>query len=288
MISRRDLLKTGGALVVGFSFSGTLTQRGVAQQGPASDLGKTNDVKEMDSFLSIHADGTVTVYTGKVDLGTGLRIAIRQMAAEELGVPVNRVSLVEGDTALTPDQGSTGGSTGLTRGGIEVRQAAATARMALVAMGATKLGQPASDVTIENGIVRPTSSATGIAIGDLIGGKKFSIQVDAKAPLRDPKIYTIVGKPLLRPDVPAKCTGKHIYVQDYSVPGMLHGRVIRPPGIGAKLISVDETSISAIPGARVVRVQNFLGVVAPNEWAAIRASRELKANWRSDRCGQSG
>jgi len=287
MISRRLLLKSGGALVVGFSLSGTLVQRAMAQQGPASDLGKTNDGNEIDSFLAVHADGTVTVYTGKVDLGTGLRMAVRQMAAEELGVPVDRVSLVEGDTALTPDQGSTGGSTGLTRGGVEVRHAAATARRALVAMGAARLGLPASDLTIENGIVRTASSATGIAIGALVDGKKFSLPVDAKVPLRDPKTYTIVGKPLPRPDVPAKCTGKHIWVQDYSIPGMLHGRVIRPPAIGAKLVSVDESSISAIPGARVVRVQNFLGVVAPNEWAAIRASRELKANW-SDWSGLPG
>jgi len=128
--SRRDLLKAGGALVVSFSFA----KRAIAQTPSAADatLGKPLDLKEVDSFLAIHADGSATVYTGKVDLGTGLRVAIRQMAAEELGLPVERVALVEGDTALTPDQGSTGGSTGLTRGGVEVRQAAATARQASI------------------------------------------------------------------------------------------------------------------------------------------------------------
>ena len=279
MSSRRDFLKTGGALVVSFSIGGSLN-RAAAQQGLASDLGKPLDVKEVDSFLAIHANGTVTVYTGKVDLGTGLRMAIPQMAAEELGVPLDRISLVEGDTALTPDQGGTGGSTGLTRGGIEVRQAAATARAALIAMGAAKLGRPASEVTIDEGVVRLTSSMSGgYPIADLVGGRKLALQVDAKAVLRDPKTYTIVGKPLLRPDVPDKCTGKHVYVQDFTLPGMLHGRVIRPPAIGATLVSVDESSISAIPGVKVVRVKDFLGVVAPNEWAAIRASRELKAAW---------
>ena len=287
MSSRREFLKAGGALVVSFSFSGSAT-RALAQQGVASDLGKSLDVKQVDSFLSVHADGTVTVYTGKVDLGTGLRMAIRQMAAEELGVHIDRVTLVEGDTALTPDQGGTGGSTGLTRGGIEVRQASATARAALIAMGAAKLGRPGSELTIDDGIVRLTSSMTGgVPIADLIGGKKFNIQVDPKAVLRDPKTYTIVGQPLLRPDVPDKCTGKHIWVQDQVVPGMLHGRVIRPPSIGAKIVSVDEASISAIPGVKVVRLQDFLGVVAPNEWAAIRASRELKVTW-SDSSGLPG
>ena len=275
--SRRDLFKAGGALVVSFSFA----KRAVAQTPSAADatLGKPLDLKEVDSFLAIHADGSATVYTGKVDLGTGLRVAIRQMAAEELGLPVERVALVEGDTALTPDQGSTGGSTGLTRGGVEVRQAAATARQAIIALGAAQLQRPATELTIADGQVRPASGGNGVAIGSLVGGRKLSLQVDSKAPLRPPAQYTVVGKPVLRPDVPAKCTARHTYLQDHAVPGMLHGRVVRPPTIGAKLVSVDESSISKIPDARVVRIQDFLGVVAKDEWAAIRAARELKANW---------
>jgi len=275
--SRRDLFKAGGALVVSFSFA----KRAVAQTPSAADatLGKPLDLKEVDSFLAIHADGSATVYTGKVDLGTGLRVAIRQMAAEELGLPVERVALVEGDTALTPDQGSTGGSTGLTRGGVEVRQAAATARQAIIALGAAQLQRPAAELTIADGQVRPASGGNGVGIGSLIGGRKLSLQVDAKAPLRPPAQYTVVGKPVLRPDVPAKCTARHTYLQDHTVPGMLHGRVVRPPTIGAKLVSVDESSVGKIPDVRVVRLQDFLGVVAKDEWAAIRAARELKANW---------
>ena len=275
--SRRDLFKAGGALVVSFSFA----KRAVAQTPSAADatLGKPLDLKEVDSFLAIHADGSATVYTGKVDLGTGLRVAIRQMAAEELGLPVERVALVEGDTALTPDQGSTGGSTGLTRGGVEVRQAAATARQAIIALGSAQLQRPAAELTIADGQVRPASGGNGVGIASLVGGKRLSLQVDAKAPLRPPAQYTVVGKPVLRPDVPAKCTARHTYLQDHIVPGMLHGRVVRPPTIGAKLVSVDESSIGKIPDARVVRIQDFLGVVAKDEWAAIRAARELKATW---------
>ncbi|HEV2198935.1 MAG TPA: molybdopterin cofactor-binding domain-containing protein [Bryobacteraceae bacterium] len=276
-ISRRDLLKTGSTLVVSFTLG---LKRSVAQTASSdADLGKPVDPKQVDTFLAVHADGSVTVYTGKVDLGTGLRVAIRQMAAEELGVPVERVELIEGDTALTPDQGATGGSTGLTRGGVEVRQAAATARQALLKLGADRLNRPASELALDNGQVHPIAGGVGVGIGDLIGGKKFAMSVDANAPLKPPASYNVVGKPVSRPDIPAKCTAKHTYIQDFSVPGMLHGRVIRPPSIGSKVVSVDESSIRAIPDVRVVRIENFVGVVARDEWAAVRAARDLKVVW---------
>ena len=276
-ISRRDLLRAGGAVVVNFALG--LPKQAAAQSGSDSDLGKPLDLHEVDSFLAVHPDGSVTIYTSHVDVGVGLRIAMRQMAAEELGIPVSRIALVEGDTALTPDHGGTGGSTGIPRGAVDVRQAAATARQAFLKLGAEQLQRPAPELTIVDGKVRPLAGGEGIDIGRLIGGRRLSIKVDPKAPLQDPLHYALVGKPLLRPDVPEKCTGKHVYVQDFSIPGMLHGRVIRPPAIGAKLVSVDESSIRAIPDVRVVRVENFLGVVAPDEWAAVRAARELKATW---------
>jgi nicotinate dehydrogenase subunit B len=239
--SRRDLFKAGGALIVSFA----LNSKRATAQAPAARPA------EVDSFLALHADGSVTIYTGKVDLGTGLRVAIRQMAAEELDISVERVNLIDGDTALCPDQGATGGSTGLTQGGVQVRQAAATARAAMRKLPA----------------------------GALQNGKLFNLQVDPKAPLKDPKTYAVVGKPVPRPDLPAKCTGRHTYVQDVVVNGMLHGRVIHPPAVGAKIITVDEVSVKAIPDVRVVRIQNFLAVVAKDEWAAVRAARELKVTW---------
>ncbi|HEY7389360.1 MAG TPA: molybdopterin cofactor-binding domain-containing protein [Bryobacteraceae bacterium] len=273
-ISRRDWLKAGGALVVGFSLN---TRAGRAQSG--AEPAKPLDPKEVDSFLAIHADGSVTVYTGKVDVGTGLSIAVRQMAAEELGIPVERINLIEGDTGLSPDQGGTGGSTGLTRGGSEVRQAAATARQALLRMAAGKLNRPASDLTIADGEVWPIGGGASVTLAALMGDRRFDLKVDPNAPLQNSLQYKVVGKPLPRPDVPGKCTAHGNYIQDFSLPGMLHGRVVRPPAIGAKLLSVDESSIREIPEVRVVRIENFLGVVAPDEWAAVRAARELKANW---------
>jgi nicotinate dehydrogenase subunit B len=278
-LSRRDFLLAGGAVVVGFSLGSSLPKFLLAQGAATSDLGKPLDPHQVDSFLAFHADGSVTIYTSKVDVGTGLRIAMSQMAAEELGVPVERISIVEGDTALVPDHGGTGGSTGIPRGAVDVRQAAATARQAILDLGATQLKRPAGELTITNGMVRANAGGSGVSIGKLIGGKRLNLAVDAKAALRDPRTYTIVGKPLPRPDLPAKCTGKREYVQDHVVPNMLHGRVIRPPAVGAKLVSVDESSIRGIPDVRIVRIESFLGVVAPDEWAVVRAARELKATW---------
>ena len=282
-ISRRDLLKAGGALVVSFAFAvGPRRSEGRgAAQTPASsgNAARPLDPGEVDGLLAIHADGSVMLYTSKVDVGTGLRIALAQMAAEELGVAPTRVSVVEGDTSLCPDQGGTGGSTGLTRGGTEIRAAAATARRALLELGAAQLNRPAAGLTITDGEVRPLTGGAGVGIGTLIGDRRFALKVDAKAPLTPAARHTSIGKPLLRPDVPDKCTGRHVYVQDFTLPGMLHGRIIRPPAIGATLVSVDESSLRGIPDTRVVRIESFLAVVAKDEWAAVRAAAALKATW---------
>ncbi|MGH9254891.1 MAG: molybdopterin cofactor-binding domain-containing protein [Vicinamibacterales bacterium] len=286
-LSRRDLLKAGGALVVSFALA-TVPRRGAAQApSTAGDAGRVLDPSEVDSFLAIHTDGSVTLYTSKVDVGTGLRMALAQMAAEELGVAAERIAVIEGDTALCPDQGGTGGSTGLTRGGTEIRQAAATARQALLALGAAQLNRPVVELTIDNGQVRPLAGGAGIGIGTLIGDRRFALKVDRMAPLMSPARYAVVGKPLPRPDVPDKCTGRHPYVQDFTLPGMWHGRVIRPSAVGATLVSVDESSLRGIPGARVVKVGSFLAVVARDEWAAVRAAAALKATW-SNREGLPG
>lgn len=284
-VSRRLVLKAGGALVVGFGWSGSTEAQRLAAPGVAP--GKTVDANEVDGFFAVHADGSVTLYCGKVDLGTGLRIAIPQMAAEELGLPVERITLVEGDTALTPDQGPTAGSTGIQRGGVQIRQAAATVRETLIRLAAERLKEPATALEAVNGEVRPRAGGAGLSFGALIGERRFEAKLDAKAPLRDPNAYVIVGRSLPRPDLPAKATGRHLYVHDFKLPGMLHGRVVRPPAVGAELEEVDEASIRDIPGARVVRQKSFLGVVAPEEWDAVRAAQMLKAKWapRADLVG---
>ena len=279
-MNRRAWIKTAGGLVVGFTVGGVPAFAGQAVPAAATgNDGRPLDPKEVDSFLSIHPDGSVTVYTSKVDVGTGMRIAIAQMAAEELGVDTARITVVDGDTARCPNTGGTGGSTGLTRGGTAVRQAAATARQALLGLAATRLKRPVADLTIVAGQVRPAAGGRGVPISALVGGRRLAVPVDAKAPLVHPSHYVKVGQSPARPEVNAKCTGRYQYIQDLSVPGMLHGRVIRPPAVGATLVSVDEASVALLPGVRVVRVESFLAVVSDDEWAAVRASRELETKW---------
>ena len=276
-VSRREFLQASAALLVGFTTPMDVS----AQRLPRAEaaLGKTLDVGDVDGFIAIGGDGSVTIYSGKVDLGQGLRIAIPQMAAEELGVRVERIALVEGDTALTPDQGATAGSTGIMRGGVQIRQAAATARDALVGLASARSGKSPTEFDVVDGEVRLKGGGAAYRFADLLADQRFALKVDAKAKLRDPASYRVVGRPLPRPDIPDKVTGRHKFVHDVKVDGMLHARIIRPPAIGAKLLDVDEGSIRAIPGARVVRVANLLAVVADDEWDALSAARMLKARW---------
>lgn len=271
-IGRREFLKSGGALVVGFAL---LPVEAPAQTAAA---GKSLAADQVDSFLVIGRDGGVTLYSGKVDIGTGTRAAYRQIVAEELDVPIERIAMIEGDTALCPDQGGTGGSTGIVNGGMQIRQAAATARQALLALAATRLNGLAGELTTSDGTVR-SGDGRSIGYGELIGGSHFDVKLDAKAPLKDPAQYKYVGQVVQRPDLPAKLTGQHTYMQDFKPSGMLHARVIRPRAIGAALSDVDENSIRNIPGARVIRINNFVAVAAEREWNAVRAAKQLKLRW---------
>jgi nicotinate dehydrogenase subunit B len=266
--TRRSLLCSAAGLLVAFSLPRTA---GAGAVTVAAD--------DVDSYLAIMPDGNVTVFAGKVDLGTGARAAIRQIVAEELGLSPARIDLVEGDTTLTPDQGSTGGSSGIMVGGMQIRQASATARAHLIALAAATLESPASDLDTKDGKVIVQGSDKTIGFGELIGGAQFKVTVDKGATLRDPATYTIVGTSYPRPDLPAKLTGRHVYVQDHRVDGLLHARVVRPPSLGAQLRDVDPTSIAHLSQAQIVRIRNFLAVVAPREWDAVRALHAVKASW---------
>jgi CO/xanthine dehydrogenase Mo-binding subunit len=239
---------------------------------------KTVAIDEVDGFMAIGADGHAVVYCGKVDLGTGIRTALTQIAAEELDLPIERITVIQGDTALTPDQGPTYASWSIQIGGMQLRQAAATARKALLEMSAQRLGVPAAELSISNGTV--TGAGKSISYGELVGGRTLARKVDKDAPLKDPATYTIVGKSVPRLDIRDKATGRFTYMHDFRIAGMLHGRVVRPLAIGAKLESVDKSSVKDVPGVvAVVREHDFLGVVATTEWGAIQAARKLKASW---------
>ena len=279
--SRREILSAAaGALVVSFSLSGRLDP--ALGQTAAAPTAKPLGIDQVDAFLAIDAKGQVTVYSGKVDLGTGVRTALAQMVAEELDVPLTSVTLVEGDTSLTPDQGTTWGSLTIQVGGIQLRQAAATARDALLKEASTRLYTDKAELQVVDGIVRSKGGAGGqVSYAELVaGGVSLSLKLDANVPTKNPKDYRIVGQPVPRVDIPPKVTGQFSYVHDLRLPGMLHGRVVRPPAIGAILQSVEEGSTAPIAGiVKVVREGNFLAVVAENEWAAIRGARALKATW---------
>jgi CO/xanthine dehydrogenase Mo-binding subunit len=274
-LSRRDLLKGSSVLVVAFSLAPHL--EALAQDAAAT---KPINLDQVDTFLAIDDKGMVTLYAGKVDLGTGVNIGLAQIVAEELDVPLANISLVTGDTALTPDQGPTYGSQSIQSGGMQIRQAAATARNALLDQAAQRLGVAKDDLAINEGVVAPKAGGTRVAYRDLIGGKEFMLKVDPAAPPKNPADYKIVGRPIARRDIPEKLTGKFTYVHDFRVAGMLHGSVIRPPALGATLQNVDESSIKDVPGVvKLVRDGDFLGVVTETEWAAVRVARELKTTW---------
>jgi nicotinate dehydrogenase subunit B len=272
-VNRRSVLKMSGLLVVAFSLAPrfTIASASVVAKPVTPDL--------VDSYLAIGPEGRITVYSGKVDLGTGLRTALTQIVAEELDVPLGHVTLIQGDTLLTPDQGPSFGSLSIQNGGAQLRRAAATARRALLERAAVKFKTDASALSIRDGVVVGPNSRE-LALGNLVDGRMLSLKLDQNAPLKSPTDFKLVGKPVRRLDIPDKVTGRFMFMQDFKRPGMLHGRVIRPSGIGATLVSYDESSISAIPGiVKVVRIENFLGVVAKSEWSAIKAARQLSVKW---------
>ena len=275
-ISRRDFLKTSGALVVTFTIAPSLAGA-AAQAAPAA---KSVSLEDVNGFIAIDDRGLVTVYSGKVDLGTGVQTAMAQIAAEELCVPFDKVVVIQGDTALTPDQGITWGSLSIQAGGMQIRQACATAREALLAQGAEKLGATKANVYAKDGRVVVLGSERAVPYAKLVGSQTLQMKVDAKAPTKNPAQYTIVGTPVPRVDIPAKVTGRFIYMQDYKRKGMLHARVVRPAAMKASLLSFDDSNAKKIPGyVATVRQGSFLAAVAKTEWGAIRGAEAIKAQW---------
>jgi nicotinate dehydrogenase subunit B len=287
-ISRRELLKGTGALVVSFSLFGSAA-RALAQ---AAAGGGEPEAASLDSWLAIAQDGTVTVFTSKVELGTGTETALAQIVAEELDVPFGRIHMEAGDTSKTVDQAVTAASRTIERAGPQLRQAAAVGRRELLRMASERLNAPAGQLTVVDGVVSANgNSAKKVSYAELIGDKRFNVKMETSGagwdlkispdvPVKNVNDYKIVGTSVKRTDLPGKFTGEFTYAQDVRVPGMLHGRVVRPPVVSSKPMSVDESSIKQIPGiVKVVQEGNFVGVVAQTEWAAIQAAKALKVTW---------
>ncbi|MBZ5700154.1 MAG: molybdopterin-dependent oxidoreductase [Acidobacteriia bacterium] len=279
--SRRSFLQGTGALIVSFSMRGQLeTLRSQFEGGGAHDSPPANEV---DSWIAIAADGSVTAYTGKEELGQGISTAQTQLVAEELSVPFDRVTLIACDTAMTPDQGVTSGSqshpTNFNRSNLA--QAGATARQALLQLASKRLNVPVDELTAADGVIRSKSDASKkVTYGELVAGKRFDLKVDSNAKRKSPSEWTVLGKPMPRPDMPSMVTGQFEFVHNVRVPGMLHGMVVRPAAVGATLVSVDESSVKGLPGfVKVVVKKNFVGVVAQKPWQAMQAASKLKVTW---------
>ncbi|MDQ2785875.1 MAG: molybdopterin-dependent oxidoreductase [Chloroflexota bacterium] len=249
----------------------------------AAETMAPNTADQVDSWLAIANDGNVTVFSGKVELGTGVQTALAQIVADELDIPFARITMVMGDTARTPDEGYTAGSATIQSSGVVLRQASAEARQALLSLAADRLGVPAAQLAVKDGVVSVQSDPTkNVTYASLIGNQRFNRKVSGKAPLKNPDQYTVVGTPVPRVDIVPKITGGAAYVQDFSVPGMLHGRVVRPAGVGATLQNLDEGSVANLPGiVKVVRNGNFVGIVTEREEQAINAARQLKVTWQT-------
>ena len=278
--SRRDFLKGSGALIVAFTVplgaGATRARAATAAIGPA-----LIDATLIDSWVVVGQNGRVTIHTGKVELGTGLRTAQIQIAADELDVALDKIDLLESDTWFTPDQGTTSGSQSIkTNFRAGLRQACAEARQVLIDLGAKKLGVPANTlVTRDGAVVSASDSSKRATYGELIGGQRFNLKISGKAPLKKPSELKVVGKAIRHVDVEAKVNSKQEYIQNVKVPGMLHGRVVRPPGINAKLVSVDGFPKRIPDLVKVVVQKDFVGVVARSEIGAIRAAETLKVTW---------
>ncbi|HEU4619042.1 MAG TPA: molybdopterin cofactor-binding domain-containing protein [Gammaproteobacteria bacterium] len=280
---RREFLKAGGALVVAFSL-GAAPQHARAQTAGRGAEAGPPDAKQLDTWLAIHSDNTATLYIGFVELGQGTTTALPQIAAEELDLGLDQIKTVQIDTNVTPNQGGTYSSASIARGGPQVRAAAAEARRALLMLAAEKLAVPAERLSIERGVVTDEGTGRTVTYGELLGDKRFDVAVSGTAPVKPPSEYKLVGKAAPRLDLPAKVAGSYTYIQHLRLPGLLHGRVVRPRGqraygAGAKVLSIDESSIRGIPGARVLRKADFIGVVAESEWDAVRAARQLAVTW---------
>src|ERR1700704_2169484 len=241
-----------------------------------------------ETFIKITADGSVTAFNGHVDLGTGIRTALGQIVAEELDVSLACVVVVLGDTSRVPNQGATIASETIQITAVPLRKAAAQARQFLRARAAERLEVPAEELSVEDGLIRGKDNRS-ISYGELISGDTIRLELADDVQVKDLSAYPIVGQSVPRIDLPAKATGELVYVHDMRLPGMLHGRVVRPPYagidagpfVGTSLIAVDEASVRDIPGlVAVVRIGDFVGVVAEREENAIKAAAQLKVIWK--------
>jgi nicotinate dehydrogenase subunit B len=275
-VSRRRFNKSVGALTIAFSMAPLADTA-----EPATLPGSLAKNRRLDAWLRIDADSTITIFTGKVELGQGILTALRQIAADELDVTPAKIEMVSGDTAQTPDEGFTSGSLSIEHSGAAIRHACVKARAILLALAAEKLGVTPDQLTVEDGAV--TSGDKHLSYWEIGVEAQLHRHTRVGAAPKPSDRHRLIGKSMPRLDIPAKVTGGASYVQDIRLPGMLFGRILRPPSYHAALVSFDEAQVCKLPGVvTVVRDGRFLGVVAEREEQAIAARQGLAraASWR--------
>jgi nicotinate dehydrogenase subunit B len=278
ILDRRRMLAGGGALIVSFSLTGAFAQDQGAPAPPApKPPGSLATAPYLDSWIRIDADNTITVFTGKAELGQGFKTAFQQIAAEELDVAFDSLKVVTADTRLTANEGYTSGSNSTHNSGVAIQNAAAQVRALLVAEAAKRLDAAADSLRTENGSVI-AQDGRRLSYGELVADNMLHVQAQPTSKLKDPATFRVMGQSIPRVDIPAKVTGGMAYVQDLRLPGMTHARVVRPPSYGAQLSDCDTGAVAQMPGVvKVVRDGNFIAVVAEKEFQAVKAMQALAA-----------
>jgi nicotinate dehydrogenase subunit B len=284
ILDRRRVLAGGGALIVSFSLGNAFAQDQAAPAAapPPSAPGSLKQAPFLDSWIRIDADGGITAFTGKAELGQGFKTAFQQIAAEELDVPFESLKVVTADTRFTANEGYTSGSNSMKDSGTAIQNAAAQVRGLLVAEAARRLDLPVENLRTDNGAVIAPDGRR-LRYGELVAADMLHVQAQPKSKLKDPAAFKVMGQPIPRVDIPAKVTGGAAYVQDMRLPGMVHARVVRPPSYGAQLTDCDTSVVEKLPGVvKVVRDGNFLAVVATKQFQAIKAMAALSsaAKWK--------
>jgi nicotinate dehydrogenase subunit B len=279
ILDRRRVLAGGGALIVSFSMTSAYAED---QSAPAAmpvpkPPGSLKDEPFLDAWIRIDADGKITAFTGKAELGQGFKTAFQQIAAEEMDVPFASLTVITADTGRTANEGYTAGSHSTQDSGTAIQNAAAQTRALLVAEAARRLEVPEENLRTENGAVI-ASDGRRLGYGELVVGDRLHVQAQPKSKLKDPATFKVMGQPVPRVDIPAKVTGGAAYVQDMRLPGMVHARIVRPPSYGAQLTECDISATEKMSGVvKVVRDGDFLAVVANKEFHAVKAMRALSA-----------
>ncbi|MDT0686335.1 xanthine dehydrogenase family protein molybdopterin-binding subunit [Autumnicola psychrophila] len=277
--TRRDFIKQLGFVSIGFSILGTACMSNETGENVA-ESDDSNRPDDINAWLRVMEDGSILILTGKMELGQGIRIAVAQVAAEELNTSPDLVEVNLAETGVTANEGYTAGSRSIETSAMSIRNAAAAAREKLLSLASEKWGVPQSELTLENGTI--SGGNEKMSLYEVLEGRQLREEIGQPTEIYGKTRRKYVGQPVPRKDISQMVRGNLDYVQDLTFPGMVHARVIRPSGYTSKLGSLDDASLQNFPGfLKLVRIGSFVGVIAEEEYQAIKFSWEVNdlAQW---------